>query len=97
MSESYFCTMMYPGELADRLTSCGRVVANAESKVVDADGRCAPCNQAGALWIRSYGTFLEYKDQPELTKSMTTKDGWLKTGYVSMLVHLVFRYGLYFQ
>lgn len=80
MSECYFNVSCGFGELKDRIDSCGRITVNQESKVVDEEGRVVPHNETGELWIRGYTNFLEYKNQPELTKSILTRDGWLKTG-----------------
>lgn len=84
MSECYVCVISGFGDLHKHLTTCGKITVNLESKVVDSNGNCVPYNQAGELWVRGYCTFLYYKDEPELTESVKTAEGWLKTGYVNI-------------
>ena len=80
LSEYFFCAGTGKRDLHRRLMTCGKVVVNTEAKITDEKGRCVPRGTVGELWIRGYGCFLEYRNQPELTASVKTSDGWLKTG-----------------
>lgn len=80
MSENYATVLSDPGIHNSKLMTCGKISVNHETKIVDGEGRCVPFDTPGELLIRGYGIFLEYKYQPELTLSMKTDDGWLKTG-----------------
>ena len=86
MSEYIACVSTDKGDLHSKPTTCGKALVNTEVKVTDENGRCVPCGTVGELCIRGYGSFLEYKDQPELTALMKTSDGWLKTGYLFPIV-----------
>ena len=81
MSEYISCVSAGRGDLHNKQTTCGKPFVNTEAKVTDENGCCVPCGTVGELCIRGYGSFLEYKNQPELTALMKTSDGWLKTGY----------------
>lgn len=80
MSENYVSASAKSGDHTSKLTTCGKILVNQETKIVDEEGRCVPYNTPGELWIRGYATFLHYKGQAELTAAAKTKDGWLKTG-----------------
>ncbi|MEU9356108.1 beta-ketoacyl synthase N-terminal-like domain-containing protein [Streptomyces griseoloalbus] len=60
--------------------SVGRPVRGAQMRVLDEDGRpCAP-GEAGELYYRSPSMFRGYYGEPELTRSVVSGDGWLRTG-----------------
>ena len=80
MSEYYSSIGTDQKDLHSRLTTCGRALVNTEVKITDGSGHCVPRGTAGELWLRGYGTFLEYRNQSELTNSVKSNDGWLKTG-----------------
>ncbi len=60
--------------------SAGRVVAEAELRVVDADGADVPPGQPGEAWARSPAQMVGYWRDPELTAAALTGDGWYRTG-----------------
>ncbi len=67
-----------PPEVAAR--SVGRPVRGAELRILDEDGRpCAP-GAAGELYYRSPSMFRGYHGEPDLTRSVVSGDGWLRTG-----------------
>ncbi|MFI2428221.1 beta-ketoacyl synthase N-terminal-like domain-containing protein [Streptomyces sp. NPDC018955] len=67
-----------PPEVAAR--SVGRPVRGAQLRVLGEDGRpCAP-GEAGELYYRSPSMFRGYHGEPELTRSVVSEDGWLRTG-----------------
>ncbi|MER6625857.1 beta-ketoacyl synthase N-terminal-like domain-containing protein [Streptomyces sp. NPDC000931] len=67
-----------PPEVAAR--SVGRPVRGARMRVLGEDGRpCAP-GECGELYYRSPSMFRGYYGEPELTRSVVSEDGWLRTG-----------------
>jgi len=79
-SEAWSCTCLPVGAQSKKLTSIGSALPNIETKVVDENGNLVPRNTKGELWVRGYITFLGYKDNPQLTATKRTSDGWYKTG-----------------
>ncbi|MFE7811657.1 beta-ketoacyl synthase N-terminal-like domain-containing protein [Streptomyces sp. NPDC057433] len=60
--------------------SVGRPVRGARMRVLGEDGRpCGP-GEAGELYYRSPSMFRGYYGEPELTRSVVSEDGWLRTG-----------------
>ncbi|MGY0065416.1 type I polyketide synthase [Streptomyces sp. QTS137] len=60
--------------------SVGRPVRGAQMRILDDDGRpCAP-GESGELYYRSPSMFRGYYGEPELTRSVVSEDGWLRTG-----------------
>ncbi|MFD3735980.1 beta-ketoacyl synthase N-terminal-like domain-containing protein [Streptomyces sp. NPDC058632] len=60
--------------------SVGRPVRGARMRILDEDGRpCAP-GESGELYYRSPSMFRGYYGEPELTRSVVSEDGWLRTG-----------------
>ena len=59
-----------------RLYSTGAVVKNIELKIINPD----PKTGIGEIWARGRSIMAGYFKQPELTRDIITKDGWLKTG-----------------
>ena len=49
-------------------------------QVVDENGKIVPRNTKGELYTRSYMNFIEYKDEPELTRETLSPEGWVKSG-----------------
>ena len=60
--------------------SAGRVVADAELRVVDDTGTDVPPGQPGEAWARSPAQMAGYWRDPELTAAALTSDGWYRTG-----------------
>jgi long-chain acyl-CoA synthetase len=60
--------------------SAGRVVPEASLRVVDASGNDVPSGDAGEAWARGPASMLGYWDDPTLTASVLTADGWYVTG-----------------
>lgn len=80
MSEFWYATHPHMGFNNVKINTIGHVVVNCEAKIVDKNGDIMPCNTEGELMFRGPGAFIEYKDQPELTKSTKSDDGWVRTG-----------------
>ena len=57
-----------------------------------------PINTPGEICSRGFNTMLGYWNDPDKTKETITKDRWLKTGYLAILIpHSIlqdFVYGL---
>ncbi|MGO4615378.1 beta-ketoacyl synthase N-terminal-like domain-containing protein [Nocardia sp. 2YAB30] len=70
-----------PGDPLEAATSSvGRPVSGGAVRVVAEDGSpCAP-GATGQLQFRSPFLFTEYFEDPELTRTALTSDGWLRTG-----------------
>ncbi|MGH8808116.1 MAG: class I adenylate-forming enzyme family protein [Noviherbaspirillum sp.] len=60
--------------------SAGRIIADAELKTVDEQGRDLPPGTPGEIWVRGIGTMLGYYRAPELTAQALMPGGWLNTG-----------------
>lgn len=64
----------------NKVLTIGKPMVNHEVKIVNDHGSIVPRGVKGELYLRGFGTFIEYLNQPELTCAMKTFDGWLKTG-----------------
>ncbi|XP_017763750.1 PREDICTED: 4-coumarate--CoA ligase 1-like [Eufriesea mexicana] len=61
--------------------SCGVVCTNCEIKVIDTEsGMALGPNQNGELCVKSWTMMTGYYKNPEETKKIIDKDGWLHTG-----------------
>ncbi|TFE36726.1 long-chain fatty acid--CoA ligase [Paraburkholderia dipogonis] len=81
MTESFPALAIHPVHDVDAPpTSLGRCVPGVEIKLVDADGWDVAVDEPGEAWIRGPGDFLAYADEPDLTASRRTADGWLRSG-----------------
>jgi acyl-CoA synthetase (AMP-forming)/AMP-acid ligase II len=68
-----------------KISSIGRFDYNMEAKIVDnSDNPVAP-GERGELWLKGEPVTPGYYNEPELTKSAITEDGWLKTGDIATL------------
>jgi long-chain acyl-CoA synthetase len=67
------------GNAIERLKSCGKAMAGAEIKVVDAAGKEVPPGEVGEIICRTPQIMLGYWNLPEAT-ARTIRDGWLYTG-----------------
>jgi fatty-acyl-CoA synthase len=80
-SESGPHSMALRGEdFLQHFGSLGQPVAGTEARVVNTSGVDAAVDEIGELWTRSDSTMTGYLDRPELTASVLTPDGWLRTG-----------------
>jgi len=81
MTETFPALVIHPERDRNAPTGClGRVVPGVEIRLVDKDGRDVPEGEPGEAWVRSPGDFLEYSDEPELTATRRTPDGWIRSG-----------------
>jgi acyl-CoA synthetase (AMP-forming)/AMP-acid ligase II len=62
------------------LSSIGRPMKFAEAKIVDENDDPLPDGEVGEALIRSEASMQGYYKQDELTQTMFTSDGWLRTG-----------------
>lgn len=64
--------------------SVGHPVPGVEVILVEDDGTAVEPGDAGEIVIRSPGVFKGYLDDPELTSTVLTEDGWFWTGDVGV-------------
>ncbi|SEH48812.1 Acyl-CoA synthetase (AMP-forming)/AMP-acid ligase II [Mycolicibacterium rutilum] len=70
----------------ERLVSAGRVIPNAEVRVVDPDTlEDVPTGQQGELWFRTPQLMKGYHNRPEATAEAITADGWFRTGDIGRI------------
>jgi acyl-CoA synthetase (AMP-forming)/AMP-acid ligase II len=68
-------------EHPERLVSAGRVIPEAELRVVDPESlEEVPAGEHGELWFRTPQLMRGYLNQPEATAEVITDDGWFRTG-----------------
>lgn len=65
--------------------SIGMPVPNTNCKVIDDDGNDLPLGEAGELCVKGPPVMKGYWQRPEATVETMTKDGWLKTGDVTVI------------
>jgi len=65
----------------ERLVSAGRLIPQAELKVVDPESlEEVPTGENGELWFRTPQLMQGYLNKPEATAEVITEDGWFRTG-----------------
>lgn len=69
-----------PDEFDSTHRGVGYIVPSMEMKVVDLDGREVGYNEEGEALARGPNVFRGYYKNPDATREVLTKDGWLKTG-----------------
>src|ERR1700712_3724615 len=68
-------------EHPERLVSAGRLIPEAELRVVDPENlEDVPTGENGELWFRSPQLMKGYLNKPEETAEAITADGWFRTG-----------------
>jgi acyl-CoA synthetase (AMP-forming)/AMP-acid ligase II len=71
----------HDAEHPERLVSAGRLIPEAELRVVDPESlEDVPEGTHGELWFRSPQVMKGYLNQPEETAAVITDDGWFRTG-----------------
>jgi len=60
--------------------TCGRLVPDAEIRVVDADGNPVQDGDIGEAQFTCPGRMVAYYNEPELTSERLTSDGWVRSG-----------------
>lgn len=68
-----------PGHGKQKMGSIGLPLPGITARVVDEQGREAPPESEGELWVTGPNVMKSYYKQPEVTKKFLT-DGWLHTG-----------------
>jgi acyl-CoA synthetase (AMP-forming)/AMP-acid ligase II len=63
----------------------GPAIHDVELRIVDANGRDLPAGQDGEILVRCDRALIGYFDDPEMTGSVLTSDGWLRTGDIGSL------------
>ena len=64
--------------------SCGHVMPNYETKLVDDSGREAPPGGIGELWVKGAQVIKGYLNRPDATAETIT-DGWFRTGDIARI------------
>jgi benzoate-CoA ligase len=59
--------------------SCGTPLDGYQARIVDEQGREAPANEVGNLWVQGQSAFSHYWNKPKAT-AQTQRDGWVVTG-----------------
>jgi len=81
MTETFPALAIHPTRDRDApIGSLGRLVPGVELRLVDKEGCDVPDGEPGEAWVRSPGDFLAYSDEPELTATRRTPDGWVQSG-----------------
>ncbi|TDO16524.1 MULTISPECIES: AMP-binding protein [Halomonas] len=70
---------------AIELGTIGKPVAGTEVKVVDSDGRDAPLESPGELYVRGPQVMKGYWNRDEETAAAIDDQGWLRTGDIAVL------------
>ncbi|XP_059482538.1 probable 4-coumarate--CoA ligase 1 [Neocloeon triangulifer] len=65
--------------------SIGKIISNAEVKIVGEKDEALPLGEEGELWIRGPHIMKGYLDNDQATKEILTEDGWLRTGDVARM------------
>ena len=66
--------------------SCGRPVPTVEMRVVGDDGKDAPLDGKGEVWLRGPTIMLRgYWNRPDANAEALTADGWFKTGDIGRI------------
>ncbi|CAK1601302.1 unnamed protein product [Parnassius mnemosyne] len=70
-----------PGDSIDTVAeTVGYIQDHVEVKVINEKGETVPFGKPGELVTRGYNNMMCYWGEPEKTRSMLDKEGWLKTG-----------------
>jgi fatty-acyl-CoA synthase len=79
-------TMHSPGDtLEQRSSTIGKVMPNAEVKIVDSTGATVPVGETGEICARGYLVMSGYDQDPEATARAVDNDGWLHTGDLAVM------------
>jgi acyl-CoA synthetase (AMP-forming)/AMP-acid ligase II len=71
----------HDAEHPERLVSAGRLIPEAELRVVDPESlEDVPAGEHGELWFRSPQVMKGYLHKPDETADVITADGWFRTG-----------------
>jgi long-chain acyl-CoA synthetase len=81
MTETAAPNTLSPSDL-DLVKSIGRFSPLVEVKIVDEHGKSVEQGNQGELWIKG-PVMAGYYNEKELTESVLTNDGWLKTGDIA--------------
>jgi long-subunit acyl-CoA synthetase (AMP-forming) len=65
------------------IPNTGKFPPGTEVKIVDGDGNTHGDDEDGELWIKGKAIMVGYYKEPELTRDVLTRDGWLKTGDIA--------------
>ena len=81
LTETSPVTHTNPPHLEVKVTSAGPAVPNTEFRIVDvATGEDAPTGDPGEIWLRGPQVMKGYLGNPDATRAMIDRDGWLHSG-----------------
>lgn len=66
-----------------RVSTVGRIHPHVEVKIVDENGNIVPVGVSGELCTRGYSVMAGYWGEPEKTKEVVDKHGWMHTGDIA--------------
>lgn len=72
-------------ELESQVDVAARAIPGVEVRVVDDEGHELPRGTAGEVVVRGYNVMQGYLDDPEATRRVVDRDGWLHTGDVGVM------------
>jgi acyl-CoA synthetase (AMP-forming)/AMP-acid ligase II len=82
-TETFIITLLRPEQHRldnlDLLKSCGQPMPGVELRIIDANGRDLPADEAGEVLVRSPWMFSGYWNKPDATAAAII-DGWYHTG-----------------
>ncbi|MEO8026903.1 MAG: AMP-binding protein [Bryobacteraceae bacterium] len=72
-------------DLDRRVSTVGCACMNTEVKIANPGGETVPVGEQGELCTRGYLVMKGYDEEPEATARAVDKDGWLRTGDLSIM------------
>ncbi|MFA9486875.1 AMP-binding protein [Moraxella haemolytica] len=66
-----------------RVSTVGQIHPHLEVKIVDEDGKITPVGVSGELCTRGYSVMAGYWGEPDKTKEVVDKHGWMHTGDIA--------------
>lgn len=69
--------------IEQRVSTVGRIHPHLEIKIIDEHDKIVPKGKLGELCVRGYSVMLGYWEEPEKTKEVIDKAGWMHTGDIA--------------
>jgi fatty-acyl-CoA synthase len=74
-----------PRGMANRYVGCGRPLPDIDLLIVDESGNAMPEGGIGSIWLRGPSIIGAYLDNPEATRAIQRKDGFIDSGDLGYL------------